>query len=233
MAEPDAWHRPSRLLFALEAPRAALEFAALAAAWPVVARAPRGDGHGVLLLPGFLTTDTSTLPLRQLLRRLGHTPYGWDLERNLGPTAAVVRGLPRRLQNLHEATGRPVSLVGVSLGGVFARRLARDHPGVVRQVVTLGSPFRPREEGLPPLPVPSTAIYTRGDGIVGWRSCLDREGPTSENVEVPGSHCGLGHNPIAVRVVTDRLAQPEGTWQPFDPPPQTGHQPAGAARWSR
>jgi len=144
-----------------------------------------------------------------------------------------VRELPRRLHDLHEATGRPVSLVGVSLGGVFARQLARDHPGVVRQVVTLGSPFRPREEGLPPLPVPSTAIYTRGDGIVGWQSCLDREGPTSENVEVPGSHCGLGHNPIAVRVVTDRLAQPEGTWQPFDRPRPSGHQPAGAARWSR
>jgi len=200
----------------------------------------------VLALPGFMATDLSTRPLRNFLRGRGYDAQPWLLGRNLGPTDAIVDGLSRRLRDLQERTGRPVSLVGVSLGGVFARDLARLHPVLVRQVITLGSPFRlpargsrppltntdrlyrafrrwhsprvadrPEEEDLPPLSVPATAIYTRSDGVVPWQSCLEREGPTSENIQVWGSHSGLGHNPLALIVIADRLAQPEGTWRPF------------------
>jgi pimeloyl-ACP methyl ester carboxylesterase len=137
-----------------------------------------------------------------------------------------------------------VSLVGWSLGGIFARTLVRRSPELVRQVVTLGSPFRlarsdqsratrvferfshlhvehlslPLEDGAEPLPVPTTSVYSRYDGIVAWRACLDAPGPFAENVEVYGSHLGLGHNPAVIWAVTDRLAQPEGAWRPFRAP---------------
>ena len=200
--------RPSRLLFGLEAPRAAAEFVLFAAAWPAVGLAPRGDGHGVLVLPGWLTGDPATAPLRRVLRRLGYATHGWELGRNVGRGHET--GLRRRLQEVHAATGGPVSIVGMSLGGVFARGLSREHPELVRRVVTMASPFRPYERGATPLSVPSTAIYTRGDGIVDWRTCVDVDG--RESVEVPGSHCGLGHNPLALRIVTERLAEEVTAW---------------------
>ena len=68
-----------------------------------------------------------------------------------------------------------------------------------------------------PPPVPSTAVYSRTDGIVDWRSCLEPAAPETENVEVAGSHCGLGVNPLALYAIADRLAQPEGDWRPFEP----------------
>ena len=202
-----AGRTPSRLLLGLEAPRAAAEYAWFAASWPAAVFAPRGDGHGVLVLPGWLTGDVA--PLRRLLRRLGYATQGWGLGRNLGPTDEIRDGLAQRLHTLHETTGGPVSLVGMSLGGVLARGLAREHPDLVRRVVTIGSPFRLYEHGAPLLPVASTAIYSRGDGIVDWRTCVDADG--RESVEVRGSHCGLGHNPLVLRIVADRLSR-EVAW---------------------
>lgn len=237
---------PSRVLRNLEVPRAASELAAYYATWQAAWFAPRGDGHAVLTLPGLLASDMSTWPLRSFLRRLSYDPQPWLLGRNVGPANAITVGLPRRLHELHERTGRRVSLIGMSLGGVFARDLARSHPDLVRQVITLGSPFRlpgghsgrrlthaegiyrallrqygrqdaerSDENDLPPLPVPATAIYTRSDGVVPWRLCLERESPRSESVEVWGSHCGLGHNPLALAVIANRLAQPEDRWRPL------------------
>lgn len=209
-----AGRTPSRWLLGLEAPRAAVEYAWFAASWPAAALAPRGDGHGVLVLPGWLTGDASTLPLRRLLRRLGYAVHGWELGRNVGPTDEIRDGLRRRLHDLHEVTGGPVSLVGMSLGGVLARALTREHPALVRRVVTMGSPFRPYEIGATALPVPSTAVYSRGDGIVDWRTCVDDVDDPSrgrESVEVHGSHCGLGHNPLVLRIVTERLSR-EVAW---------------------
>lgn len=237
---------PSRILRDLEPVRTLSELGAHAAARTLLPLAPRGDGHGVLVLPGFMTTDAATWPLRDVLRRLGHEVRPWGLGRNLGPTSRIVWGAARRLEDLHAHTAQRVTIVGISLGGVLARDLARDRPELVRQVITLGSPFalpansghrnlthaaplyravepwhaRPssrRPGGATPitLPVPSTAVYTRTDGIVPWVSCLQPSGPGSESVEVWGSHCGLGHNPLALAVVADRLAQPAGTWEPF------------------
>jgi pimeloyl-ACP methyl ester carboxylesterase len=238
--------RPSRLWRDLEMPRAMSELAAFYASRPMGWFAPRGDGHGVLVLPGFMASDASTRPLRGFLRRLGYDARPLQLGRNIGPTDAALDGLPRRLHEVQASTGRRVTLVGMSLGGVFARDLARSHADRVRQVITLGSPFRlpvrysgpepthagalyrklrsrhsvraarrPEEDDLAPLSVPSTAVFTRTDGVVPWQACIEREGAMSECVEVWGSHCGLGHNPLVLAVIADRLAQPEGRWRPF------------------
>ncbi len=229
IAERARLRPPSPALFALEG-RAWLEFAALVAALPFLSRAPRGDGHPVLVLPGWLASDFSTRALRWFLRDRGYHVHGWRLGRNMGATPEIVSGLGRRFVALRERHGRKLTLIGWSLGGIYARELARRFPDDVRQVITLASPFRDvsatlvarlrrgggERPGLAaPLSVPMTAIYSRTDGIVAWRSCLADDGPLSENVEVMSSHCGMGHHPGVLLVIADRLSQAEGAWRPY------------------
>lgn len=191
---------------------------------------PRGDGHPVLVIPGFLAGDAETWPLRQALRRLGYSVYGWNCGRNLGMRPEIKQKLTNQLTRLSGRAG-PVSLIGWSLGGVFVRELARKAPDQVRRVFTLGSPINgnptannlhalftvinrrrpPREDpeafrrrAAPP-PVPCTAIYSRTDGIVNWQCCREDETPHTENVEVGGSHFGLIVNAQALRVLAERL----------------------------
>jgi pimeloyl-ACP methyl ester carboxylesterase len=229
-----AYGPPSPLLTALEG-RAWLELVSLLPALPVLDRAPAGDGHPVLVLPGWLAGDVSTRMLRWFLRRRGYHVHGWRLGRNVGATEEIVHGLGRRFHALRRRHDRPVSIVGWSLGGIYARELARRFPDDVRQVITLGSPFADPSATTParlyrallgvepggrrtlaePIPVPATSIYSRSDGVVAWQSCLDTPGPLRENVEVWSSHCGLGHHPAALLVIADRLAQPAGAWRPF------------------
>ena len=135
-----------------------------------------------------------------------------------------------------------MSLVGWSLGGVYARMLGNLDPEAVRAVITLGSPFNhdPKANQAwklmervssteidkldPELlelvrrtpPVPTTAIYTQSDGVTAWQCCVDPGGPLAESIRVPGSHCGLGFNPLVLHAIADRLAQPEGGWRPFE-----------------
>lgn len=229
--------RPHRLFTALEWPRAAFEASTLPAAWPLLQRAPRGDGQPVLVLPGYGAGDASTAALRGYLRALGYRTQRWGLGWNLGLDDGVGGTLLERLTTLHERHGRRLSLVGWSLGGVYARELAKLAPLRVRQVVTLGSPFGmdPRAGGwlasmvhgrkaeprsslriADPPPVPATAIVSRSDGIAGFHACREAPGPRAENVEVPGSHLGLGLNPLVLFAIADRLAQPEGGWKSFD-----------------
>ena len=205
----------SPLMLALELPRAGLDAAGLASVWPLLLGAPRGDGHPVLVLPGFGASDASTRVLRGYLRDRGYHVHAWRLGRNLGPRAGTVEGLRSRVRELAERHGRRMSLVGWSLGGIYAREIARAAPMVVRQVITLGSPFHLYDRR--PLHVPSTAVFTRGDAVVSWRTCVEETSPTSQSVEVPGSHSGLGHNPAVLWIVADRLGQPEGSWRPFEP----------------
>jgi pimeloyl-ACP methyl ester carboxylesterase len=230
---------PSRLLLALEV-RAIWEFQAFVAAYPLLRRAPGGDGHPVLVLPGLAASDVSTRPLRTYLKAQGYAAHGWKQGPNHGPRSGVEAGIDARLAELALHYNRKVSLIGWSLGGVFAREAARRSPDLVRQVITLGSPFAnepkasnawrlfeilcerrvddwPDREAmrLPP-PVPSTAIYTRSDGIVAWQGCREQESATTENIEVEGSHSGLGYNPAVLYAIADRLALPEGEWRPFD-----------------
>lgn len=235
MPTPERIAPPSPVWLALEG-RAWVEFAGLLPAFPLLGRAPRGDGHPVLVLPGFFASDRSTRPLRWFLRDRGYHVHGWRLGRNLGPTPEIVAGLGQRFADIRARHGRTMSIVGWSLGGIYARELARRFPDDVRQVITLASPFRdpsatnvarilrPRPRGdlgtlaarlRDPLSVPATSVYSRSDGIVAWRSCLDEAGPRSENVEVRSSHCGMGHHAATLLVIADRLAQPEGAWRPF------------------
>jgi pimeloyl-ACP methyl ester carboxylesterase len=237
----EATKPPSLGLLLLEG-RAIPELGAFVASLPLLAMAPRGDGHPVLVLPGLVASDTSTRPLRAYLKNRGYAAYGWELGRNFGPLPGVEKRMVERVKELHEQHGQKVSLVGWSLGGIYARQLAKMVPGNVRSVITLGSPFaghpratnawrlyeftsghkvddRERHMGgniaLPP-PVPTTAIFSRTDGVCAWQNCVEIEQAQVENIEVEGSHCGLGHNPAAVFAIADRLAQPEGEWKKFD-----------------
>jgi pimeloyl-ACP methyl ester carboxylesterase len=237
--------RPNLGLFLSDFPRAVGDFGMFVAATPLLRMtAPKGDGHPVLVLPGLMANDTSTRPLRRYLRRLGYHVHGWRLGRNIGPTKEAVEGMGARLDDLRRRYGRTISVIGWSLGGIYARSIAQRRPDDVRMVITLGSPYRMtagsqsrahrtyerfshrhvdggalRSGGTAgPLAVPATSVYTKMDGIVSWRACIDEEGPLAENVAVFGSHAGLGHNPAVLWVIADRLAQPEGTWKPFSPP---------------
>ena len=236
---------PSQLLQWLEQ-RAGFELSAAIASSPLLRCIGRGDRHPVLVLPGFIADDTSTVPLRWAIRSCGYWAHGWRLGRNMGPTEEVLDGIRQRLDVLYERHEQKVSLIGWSLGGIYARELARQQPARVRGVITLGSPFRMvegdrsaasaysdqlrhtyasdqgyidlPEPDKPPLPVPSTSIYTRSDGVVRWHTCLDEVTPTHENVEVYGSHIGLGFNQSVLYVIADRLALAEDDWKPFGPP---------------
>ncbi len=235
---------PSLPLYLTEVSRACADYGLYLAARPLMPRLPVGDGHPVLVLPGLMADDVSTRTLRRELRRLGYRVHGWRLGRNIGPTAECVEGMTQRIEDLSARYGRPISLVGWSLGGIFARDLARKTPDSVRQVITLGSPFAlqrdsqtrankvferyshlhverrtvPLASEATPMPVPATSIYSHHDGIVAWQACLDRLSPQAENIAVYASHLGMGHHPAVIYAVADRLAQPEGTWRPFRAP---------------
>jgi pimeloyl-ACP methyl ester carboxylesterase len=222
--------------------RGIFEFNASLLLAPLLLRAPRGDGHPVLTLPGFLGSDLSMAPMRRYLKELGYDTNAWNLGRNIGGVSRMRASLRDRLAEVHDITGRKVSLVGWSLGGVYARDLAQQMPDMVRYVVTLGSPFANdvratnatrlyealsgemveenselRKAIAGDLPVPTTSIYSRSDGIVNWRTCLLRPSDTAENVEVYlASHVGLGVNAAALWAVADRLAQNEGQFRQFD-----------------
>lgn len=235
--------QPSKFLFATEFGRAFVEYSIFHLGKPILNRLNKGDGHTVFVLPGFLTTDSSTIPLRNFLNELGYNALPWNQGRNLGHSRYVFT----MLQHIHEyaeRSGEKVSLIGWSLGGVYAREIARQNPEIVRQVITMGSPFRGIKESNnvswmytlltgkdvkdidedwvaqmdQPPPVPSTAIYSKYDGVVSWQHCAElHEGPMTENIEVIGSHCGLGHHPAVLACIADRLAQDPDNWQLFNP----------------
>jgi hypothetical protein len=242
---PDAANAtaPGHLLRALEW-RAGLEYVAARRGLRRVAGWPRGDGHPVLVIPGFLAGPLSTDLLRDVLRRLGYRVYDWGLGYNVGYRSSMKEALPERLRHIRErADGRRVSIIGWSAGGIYARELARAFPDEVRSVITLGSPFRGNHEASTawrvwrllnrgtdatgalaeaarirreqPLTIPTTCIYSKTDGIVAWQCCTSLPAPRTENIEVHSSHLGYGHNLETLSVIADRLAQPEGCWRPF------------------
>lgn len=232
---------PSPFLLAAEW-RAVLEMGAFAAAIPFLRSLPRGDGRPVLVLPGLAAGDASTFAMRAFLADRGYTAHGWSLGRNMGYRPGLRELKRKRLHDIFERHGgRKVSLIGWSLGGIYARQLAKQAPEMVRDVISLGSPFKghPRSSNAWRLyealaghdvdeaaaaedihaapPVPFTSIFSRTDGVVAWECCIEEEGRYAENIGIEGSHCGLGHHPLALAVIADRLAQEEGDWRPFDP----------------
>jgi pimeloyl-ACP methyl ester carboxylesterase len=180
-------------------------------AWlPRYSRLPDGDGHPVLVLPAYSVSDRATWPLRRIINGLGYSSHGWALGPNRGADPAMLVALDGRFQALHAAHGQPVSVVGWSLGGVFARRLARHHPAAVRQVITLGSPYRRSEadRGYEAPPVPTTSVFSKTDAVVDWRNATEDESPMRRNVEVRSTHSGLALNPDVIEVVVNVLAEP-------------------------
>ncbi|HUR90762.1 MAG TPA: alpha/beta hydrolase [Ramlibacter sp.] len=233
---------PGLALLALEF-RAPLEFGSVFPAWPLLQRAPAGDGHPVLVFPGLAASDPSTFPLRGYLQSLGYATEGWSQGFNFGPRDGVLETARRNLEDAHARSGRKVSLIGWSLGGVYARELAKQRPDMVRAVITLGTPFAgpPKSTNawrvyefatgmdieaqnekydlhVAP-PVPTTSIYSRTDGIVAWRGSVQDPAfghNRTENIEVVASHIGMGVNPSAWWAIADRLSQAEGWWRPFE-----------------
>ncbi len=238
--------RPDRRLVLAEGPRGISEIASLMPAAPFLYQAPRGDGHPVLVMPGFGASDRSTTVLRGYLTSLGYLTHPWNLGTNLGPAMPDLQvELARRLDEVFVENGRrKVSIIGWSLGGVYARLLAHLFPDKVRQVITLGSPFAgsPRSTSVypivrnmsrepleqrpnnrlrllagDPLPgIPSTAIFSKTDGIVPWQIATQPVTEIAENIEVYASHIGLGISPAVLYAAADRLANRDGEWRPFE-----------------
>ena len=239
---------PSSTGLAWELPRLFFEVSRLSFSWPLIEQqAARGDGHPVMVLPGFLGGDDSTLILRRFLTRLGYVTLPWLHGRNTG-NPDLLDGAILRFYRAHHASGEKISLIGQSLGGIYAREIARKFPDAVRCVITLGSPFAGRDNehtAVPmvtrlfetmsghtaeemrqrmgnrddprqPLGLPSTAVYSRTDGVTNWRACIDRDSELAENVQVRASHIGMAINPDVLFVIADRLAQNPENWQRFD-----------------
>lgn len=233
--------RPSWFWLFTESGRAVTEYSASLPYRKLLRHTKRGDGHPVLVIPGFMTTDLSTSPMRNFLEQIGYNPYGWEQGRNYA-AIELIDVLAHRLEEIYQQHGTRVSLVGWSMGGIYARQIAKRFPNYVRQIITMGSPFAGITEpnnvswiynlltwsrveavdpwlikDLPlPAPVPTTAIYSKQDGIVPWKVCLEpEEDQWHQNVEVRGSHLGLGVNPAVLAILADRLQYTQQDWKPF------------------
>lgn len=229
------------LLWTLTEGRCLLELNSFYALRLLMKRLPKGDGHPVIALPGFVASDRSTQPMRRLLTDLGYSTYGWGLGRNLKFNDQRESEMRDLLKSVHAREGKKVTLIGWSLGGVFAREMAKHNPDAVRSVISLGSPIsgdmdqtsarrlyeymngapsKEMQQRLATLsdapPVPTTSVYSKSDGIVAWRGSMQKPGGQTENIRVPASHTGLGVNPLVMNILADRLAQPEGAWTPFE-----------------
>lgn len=236
----------SGALFALEGVRGLYEyFLAWALNIPLKCICPKGDGHPVLTIPGLGAADGSTHYLRGFLDDLGYEAFPWGQGRNLGPRDGI-ENMAERLTDLvqsiyRDTGGQQVSLIGWSLGGVYSREIAKRCPEVVRQVITLGTPFKEFSVATPveqlyrilskdrsyknpdilerikePPPVPFTSIYSKTDGVVPWTFSIEDSSDMCENIEIPGaSHLGLGHNPISMFIIANRLQQTKDTWLPY------------------
>ncbi|MEY4912153.1 MAG: hypothetical protein RL761_1816 [Pseudomonadota bacterium] len=243
---------PHLALVALEM-RAFWEFGAVVPSWPALQKAPKADtkadGNSVIVFPGLSAGDLSTVPLRKYLESLGYATEGWNQGLNLGPRPGVLEAARQQITDTFNQSGRKVSLIGWSLGGVYARELAKMMPDLVHCVITLGTPFAgsPKSTNawrvyefasgrkteieranfdLPTAPtVPTTSIFSRTDGVVAWQGSIQAPSAgnvKTENIEIFASHVGMGLNPSAWWAVADRLSQKNTSWKPFVPPKLMG-----------
>ena len=235
-----------------------MEMALLPASLPLLMAAPQGDGHPVVLVPGFMAGESTLAALKLFLQNKGYDVHTWGLGRNVGFRGKHANALPQKIRYLHHTTGRKVSLVGWSLGGVFSFYGAETTQDCVRSIITLGSPvsvdmmgnqsppalkamyrlvshrlgasahlMQPRAKAMREhrrLPIPTSCLYSLSDGVVPpQEATIDGDPALHENIQVPGSHVGLGFNGIVMAIVADRLAQAEGDWKPFAPQGLLGH----------
>lgn len=230
--------------YAAEAPRFAMQLGRTLLELPDRHTLNTGDGHPVLFIPGFMTSNGSLYFMRRVLKDRGHTPIRWAPGRNLGITEETVIDTVKQVRRIAWDTMSRVSLVGQSLGGSIARVVANEVPELVRSVVTLGSPINGLAGVLDKVkdlydlrtvgtkgaheawdsfftqvvsnpPMPSTSIYSKSDGIVHWGESLVIETDNAENVEIHSSHLSMGFDIDALRIIANRLAQPEGEWTKY------------------
>ena len=205
---------------------------------------PHGDGHPVLVFPGFMTSDRSTSTLRKRLAALGYDARPWDQGINLGQTKEgdMLHKITDLLKHTYMESSRKVSLIGWSLGGLMAREAARCHPEQVRTVISLGSPIggsprhssiwrlyeiiariTGRQENIDELmdqivqPVENVhciSIYSDNDGVIPPSIAREKESPFTENIKVDASHLGLPFSAEVLKVISERLSQPETNWKP-------------------
>lgn len=246
MRKKEVIKAPSKLDTALDALRAIKDVASLVKNSKFLSSAPKGDGHTVMVLPGFMTSDPATAIMRRQLRKFGYNAQPWKLGFNLGPTNSrdIETLLYERVKELYLTSGHRISLVGWSLGGVLAREIARSNPEMIRQVITLASPIggsieasslwdvyikicgrnmsaeelaEQVEKIRQPVPgVAFTSIYTKLDGVIAWQIAQVDETELSQNIAVGGSHLGIIFNPHALYVMADRLALPDHQWKRMD-----------------
>jgi triacylglycerol lipase len=163
---------------------------------------PRGDGRPVMVIPGFLADDRYLNTLRTWLRRIGYAPLVSGLKRNTGFRQELLAQLEQRAHAASDQTGRSISIIGHSLGGIYARAIARRNPAIVRDIITMGSPLR---LDAAPTQVPFAAIYTRNDRIVRYPRAV-ADDPNARNVEAGGCHVGMAFNADVYRVISEALA---------------------------
>ena len=231
---------PTKAQWAAEPWRMIGTIARIPGAWPDLIKAPHGDGRPVMVLPGLVNSDRSNVLMRHYLRTLGYRVEGWRLGRNLGQRAIGANGekLIARVRTMAEDAGEPVTLIGVSLGGIMARFVAHREPALVREVITVSSPFagdpratnvwrafewlsgekvdspavlERREEIARPLPVPSTAIWSASDGLVNGAICHDAD---CREIEIRSGHLGVQMNPQTLAAIAAVLG---GTYRPSEP----------------
>ena len=224
---------PSKFRMAVELPRAAWNVASLMRYREALQGAPRGDGRPIMLLPGLVNSDLSNTVMRNFLNRLGYRAVGWGLGRNFGARAVgqEAERLIAKVQALHDESGQKVTLIGVSLGGIMARIVAQRRPDLVREVITVSSPYagpptatnvwRAFEllsgekigddavklraaEAAAPLTVPSTAIWSRSDGLVNGMICHDAN---AHAIEIRSSHMGVQLKAETLLAIAETLAR--------------------------
>jgi pimeloyl-ACP methyl ester carboxylesterase len=211
--------------------------------WTSFEGLPTGPRHPVIIFPGLATDSRFTSPLARHCTRLGYSAHHWGRGWNRGPQGDPEAWLLELAEDVRDHVrnhGRTATLIGWSLGGVYAREIAKRIPRQVRQVITIGSPVagtaqhtnvawlyrllsgrhahvdRRRVRRLRDAPpVPTTSIYSRSDGVVAWRACRLPRAERTENIEVESSHLGLVFHPAVLAIVADRLSQREGRWQPY------------------
>lgn len=233
---------PNPSLTMLEPFRAVMELAFQQFAIPHTVAT--GDGHPVILFPGLGADGMSVSILRTHCQELGYEAFDWGQGFNTGPRGeldAWLENLAERLSDTLAKHDQPATLIGWSLGGLYARELGKLLAPKLRQVITIATPFNGGADGngagwlssvlgggatsidpkwiqrfrIPP-PIRTTSIYSRSDGVVAWETCRhDKRSRLVQDVEVDGSHMGMGWNREVFDVVADRLGQHAGPWRPY------------------
>lgn len=238
--------QPSFALLGAEPFRAAMEFA-----WNSFGTSDNtkpGDGHPVVIFPGLGMDGSSVAILREHCISLGYDAFDWGQGVNIGPQGDLDPWLLTLKSQVDELLGdhtQEATLIGWSLGGIYAREIAKLMAPRIRQVITIGTPFNTeadhssvgwlfnllnsnpsvmdpalsRRLRTPP-PMCTTSIYSRSDGVVAWQTCRHKtRSRLVQDIEVDGSHIGLGWNREVLAAVADRLAQQPGSWHRHVPAP--------------